>query len=81
MTYRVRTPVRWTIHSSLVSMIFSRSLLDRTLEGRHEPVPAMRTPRHGTGAAVVGGVLWVPGGADVQAFGATDVVEYLVWRP
>jgi hypothetical protein len=26
-------------------MIFSRSLLERTFEGRHEPVPAMRTPR------------------------------------
>jgi N-acetylneuraminic acid mutarotase len=46
-----------------------------------ERLPAMRTPRHGTSAAVVGGALWVPGGADVQAFGATDVVEYLVWRP
>jgi N-acetylneuraminic acid mutarotase len=35
----------------------------------------MRTPRHGMGAAGVGGTLYVPGGADVQGFGATDVFE------
>ncbi len=32
----------------------------------------MPRPRHGTGAAVVGDWLYVPGGADVQAFGAVD---------
>jgi N-acetylneuraminic acid mutarotase len=41
-------------------------------------LPAMTTPRHGTGAAVQAGVLWVPGGADVQAFGASAVVERLI---
>jgi N-acetylneuraminic acid mutarotase len=35
----------------------------------------MPTPRHGMGAAVVGGTLHVPGGADVQAFGAVDTNE------
>ncbi len=30
----------------------------------------MASPRHGMGAAVVGGSLYVPGGANVQAFGA-----------
>lgn len=34
----------------------------------------MRTPRHGTGG-VVNGVFYVPGGATVEAFGATDIVE------
>ncbi|MBX2801864.1 MAG: kelch repeat-containing protein [Myxococcales bacterium] len=35
----------------------------------------MRTPRHGMGAVFVDGVLWVPGGAEVQAFGATALHE------
>jgi N-acetylneuraminic acid mutarotase len=35
----------------------------------------MRTPRHGTGAAGVGDVLIVPGGADRLAFGAVATVE------
>jgi len=39
---------------------------------------AMRTPRHGMGAAGVDGVLYVPGGAPVQAFGAIDVNERFV---
>ena len=39
----------------------------------------MPTPRHGTGAGVVDGVIYVPGGADTQAFGAVDVNE--AYRP
>jgi N-acetylneuraminic acid mutarotase len=35
----------------------------------------MPTPRHGMGAAVVGGTLHVPGGADQQSFGAVDTNE------
>jgi N-acetylneuraminic acid mutarotase len=35
----------------------------------------MTTPRHGTGAAAVGGKIYLPGGADIQAFGAVDTVE------
>ena len=38
----------------------------------------MRTPRHGTGAAAHDGRLYVPGGADVQAFGAVDTSEVFV---
>jgi N-acetylneuraminic acid mutarotase len=38
-------------------------------------LPPMRTPRHGTGAAVVGGRLVVPGGATQQGFGAVATVE------
>ena len=37
-----------------------------------EPMP---TPRHGTGAAIVDGTLFVPGGATVQNFGASAVNE------
>lgn len=39
----------------------------------------MRTPRHGTGAAAVDDVVYVPGGGDKQAFGATAVVEALTF--
>jgi N-acetylneuraminic acid mutarotase len=35
----------------------------------------MRTPRHGMGAAAVGNVLYVPGGATLQGFGATTTNE------
>jgi N-acetylneuraminic acid mutarotase len=38
----------------------------------------MQTPRHGTGAASLGGVLYVPGGATQASFGAVDVNEALV---
>jgi len=40
-----------------------------------ESLPAMPSPRHGTGAAGVGNTLYVPGGADKQAFGAVDTHE------
>lgn len=39
-----------------------------------EPMP---TPRHGMGAATWEGSLYVPGGADVQGFGAVDTHEIL----
>jgi N-acetylneuraminic acid mutarotase len=38
-------------------------------------LPDMLTPRHGSGAAAVGDVIYVPGGAGVAAFGAVDVHE------
>jgi N-acetylneuraminic acid mutarotase len=38
----------------------------------------MQTPRHGTGAAAVGDRIYVPGGADVQAFSAVSTVEIFV---
>ena len=37
-----------------------------------DPMP---TPRHGTGAAGVNDTIWVPGGADVEAFGAVATNE------
>lgn len=42
-------------------------------------LPAMPTPRHGTGAAAVDGLVFVPGGADVEALGPVDTHE--AWRP
>jgi N-acetylneuraminic acid mutarotase len=38
-------------------------------------LPNMRTPRHGTGGAAIGNTFYVPGGAVVQAFGASPEVE------
>jgi N-acetylneuraminic acid mutarotase len=38
-------------------------------------LPNMRTPRHGTGGAAIGNTFYVPGGASVQAFGASASVE------
>lgn len=42
---------------------------------RWRTVSPMRTPRHGTSAAALGGRVFVPGGATQQAFGAVDVLE------
>lgn len=38
-------------------------------------LPEMVPPRHGTGAAAIGGAIYVPGGANVQAFGAVDLMQ------
>lgn len=40
-------------------------------------LPNMRTPRHGTGAAAVDGVVYVPGGGVVPGFGQTAIFEGL----
>jgi N-acetylneuraminic acid mutarotase len=45
------------------------------------PLAPMRTPRHGTGAATVGDRIYVPGGADVEAFSAVETVEVFVPPP
>jgi len=41
----------------------------------------MRTPRHGTGGAVIDGVFYMPGGATTEAFGATPTVEAVPFPP
>jgi N-acetylneuraminic acid mutarotase len=38
----------------------------------------MTTPRHGTGAVTLDGIIYMPGGATTQAFGAVDVVQAYV---
>ena len=45
---------------------------------RWEVLPAMRTPRHGMGAAAAAGAIVVPGGGTRQGFGASAVVEAFV---
>lgn len=37
-----------------------------------EALPPMLVPRHGLGAAALGGRIYLPGGADAQGFGAAD---------
>ena len=42
-----------------------------------QELPGLRTPRHGHGATVVGGRIWVFGGSACAYFNATDRVESL----
>jgi N-acetylneuraminic acid mutarotase len=44
---------------------------------RWDALDPMRTPRHGMGGAISGGVFYVPGGASREAFGAVDTHEAL----
>ena len=55
--------------------VFSETESYDPAEDRWTAHPPMRTPRHGTGAAAVGGAIYVPGGADVAGFGAVAVTE------
>lgn len=43
--------------------------------------PPMPTPRHGIGAAVVDGVIYIPAGATVQGFGTSTAHDALITRP
>ena len=55
--------------------VFPRTESYGPVEDRWGTHPPMRVPRHGTGAAAVGGTIYVPGGADVEGFGAVAVTE------
>jgi N-acetylneuraminic acid mutarotase len=43
--------------------------------GRWRSLTSIPTRRHGTGAAALGGSIYLPGGADIVAFNATDAHE------
>jgi N-acetylneuraminic acid mutarotase len=58
-----------------VSGVFSEVEAYDPLTDSWSTHPPMKTPRHGTGAAAIDGVIYVPGGADQQAFGAVDTHE------
>mmetsp|Transcript_60393 Transcript_60393/g.95729 ORF Transcript_60393/g.95729 Transcript_60393/m.95729 type:complete len:257 (-) Transcript_60393:97-867(-) len=45
MTCLRRMPVRWVIHSSVVSMTSERSSLETTISGATDPVPATAMPK------------------------------------
>ncbi len=46
--------------------------------GEWRALAPMPTPRHGIGAAVVGGTIYIPGGGPVQGFGVTNVNEAFI---
>jgi hypothetical protein len=47
----------------------------RATSNSWQALAPMLTPRHGSGAAVVDGIIYVPGGATLQGFGAVDTNE------
>ena len=57
------------------SGVFPQVEANDPLSDAWSSLPPMPTPRHGMGAAAVGATLYVPGGADVQAFSAVDTHE------
>lgn len=59
------------------SGVFPQAELFDVAGNQWSTLPEMKTPRHGTGGAVWNGVLYVPGGATKQAFGAVDTHELL----
>jgi N-acetylneuraminic acid mutarotase len=61
-----------------VSGVFAQLEVYDPSDDTWSQLPPMPTPRHGTGAAAVDGMLIIPGGADVAAFSAVDVVEAYV---
>lgn len=60
------------------SGVFPQAELYDPADGRWYRLPDMPAPRHGMQAVAVNGVLYVPGGADVEAFGATRTFQALV---
>ena len=42
-------------------------------------LPPMFTPRHGTGGATIDDIVYVPGGGNINGFGAVNVVEALTF--
>jgi N-acetylneuraminic acid mutarotase len=61
------------------SGVFSQTERFDPVKDAWEPLAPMKTPRHGTGAASFAGVMYVPGGADKQAFGPVATMEALVF--
>jgi N-acetylneuraminic acid mutarotase len=55
--------------------VFSAFEVLDTVEETWTTLDPMPSPRHGMGAAAVGNVVYVPGGADEEAFGAVDTHE------
>jgi N-acetylneuraminic acid mutarotase len=62
-------------NGALASGVFAEVEVFVPATNTWQSFPKMRTPRHGTGGAAIGNTFYVPGGATVQAFGATPEVE------
>ena len=61
-----------------VGVVFPQTEMFDVVSGEWTRLPDMQTPRHGTGAAALDGVVYVPGGANREGFGAVDVMEAFV---
>jgi N-acetylneuraminic acid mutarotase len=59
-------------NTSAANGVFPQSELYDPGANAWTSLAAMRTPRHGIGAAVVGNRIFIPGGATVQGFGAVS---------
>jgi non-specific serine/threonine protein kinase len=64
-------------NSAVASGVFPNVDVYETTTDSWSALDAMPTPRHGMGAAAIGNQVIVPGGGDVQAFGAVAIVEIL----
>jgi N-acetylneuraminic acid mutarotase len=65
-------------NASATNGVFPQSELYDPFDNAWTSLAAMRTPRHGIGAAVLGNRIFIPGGATVQGFGTVathDVFE------
>lgn len=62
-------------NSDIASGVFPQTESYDPVADTWTALPDMPAPRHGMGAAGIGGTLYVPGGATKQAFGAVDVAE------
>ena len=62
-------------NGAVATGVFSETESYNPAEDRWSTHPPMRTPRHGTGAAAVGRTIYVPGGAEIEGFGAVAVTE------
>jgi N-acetylneuraminic acid mutarotase len=65
------------LNGNTATRVFSEVEVYTVSRDRWESLDPLPTPRHGTGAAIVDGVLYVPGGATVQGFAAVDTHEAL----
>lgn len=64
-------------NAAVASGVFSQVEVYNVAADQWTSYPNMKTPRHGTGGAVWNGVLYIPGGASKQSFGAVDTHEAL----
>jgi N-acetylneuraminic acid mutarotase len=62
-------------NAAQASGVFSEVEAYDTAADQWEALEPMRTPRHGMGAATIDGLVYVPGGATTQGFGAVDTHE------
>jgi N-acetylneuraminic acid mutarotase len=65
-------------NASKPSGVFDQTEMFDPVTNMWTKLAPMKSPRHGTGAATIGNVFYMPGGASVEAFGAVATMESLV---